>query len=398
MIELKGKYNSCKVFTDLIDASAISQLTLLMNQEFCKNSQIRIMPDVHAGAGCTIGTTMTIHDKIVPNLVGVDIGCSVTCIQIQETAFDPQKLDNVIRSCIPSGHDIHDNENRTYTDIENLRCKNHVDLSRAYRSIGTLGGGNHYIEVDTDDEGYIYLCIHSGSRHLGLEVAKYYQDLAYNNCNGASNDDIKQLIAKYKAAGRQREIQQALITLKNTKRTSIPKDLCYLTGSDMDDYIHDMRIMNGFAKANHAKMADIIISNMGWHIAEQFTTTHNYIDTEHMILRKGSVSARKGEKLIIPMNMRDGSLICIGKGNDDWNQSAPHGAGRLMSRGEARANVDMGEYKDAMKDIWTTSVCEATIDESPMAYKPMESIIENVKDTVDIIKIIKPVYNFKASE
>lgn len=398
MIELRGKYNSCKVFTNLIDNAAISQLTLLMNQEFCKDSQIRIMPDVHAGAGCTIGTTMTIHDKIVPNLVGVDIGCSVTCIQIQEKTFDPQKLDNIIRSCIPSGHDIHDEENRTYTDIENLKCKNHVDLSRAYRSIGTLGGGNHYLEVDKDDEGNIYLCIHSGSRHLGLEVAKYYQELAYNNCNGASNDDIKQLIAKYKAAGRQREIEQALITLKNTKRTSIPKDLCYLTGSDMDDYIHDMRIMNGFAKANHAKMADIIISNMGWHIAEQFTTTHNYIDTEHMILRKGSVSARKGEKLIIPMNMRDGSLICIGKGNDDWNQSAPHGAGRLMSRGEARANVDMGEYKDAMKDIWTTSVCEATIDESPMAYKPMESIIENVKDTVDIIKIIKPVYNFKASE
>lgn len=398
MIELRGKYNSCKVFTDLIDNAAISQLTLLMNQEFCKDAQIRIMPDVHAGAGCTIGTTMTIHDKIVPNLVGVDIGCSVTCIQIQETEFDPQKLDNIIRSCIPSGHNIHNKEYRTYTDIENLRCKNHVDLSRAYRSIGTLGGGNHYLELDKDDEGNLYLCIHSGSRHLGLEVAKYYQDLAYNNCNGASNDDIKQLIAEYKASGRQREIEQALITLKNTKRTSIPKDLCYLEGSDMADYIHDMRIMNGFAKANHAKMADIIISNMGWHVVEQFTTTHNYVDTDHMILRKGSVSARKDEKLIIPMNMRDGSLICIGKGNDDWNQSAPHGAGRLMSRGEARDNVNMDEYKESMKDIWSTSVCEATIDESPMAYKPMESIIENVKDTVDIVKIIQPVYNFKASE
>ena len=398
MIELRGKYNSCKVFTDLIDNAAISQLTLLMNQEFCKDAQIRIMPDVHAGAGCTIGTTMTIHDKIVPNLVGVDIGCSVTCIQIQETEFDPQKLDNIIRSYIPSGHNIHNKEYRTYTDIENLRCKNHVDLSRAYRSIGTLGGGNHYLELDKDDEGNLYLCIHSGSRHLGLEVAKYYQDLAYNNCNGASNDDIKQLIAEYKASGRQREIEQALITLKNTKRTSIPKDLCYLEGSDMADYIHDMRIMNGFAKANHAKMADIIISNMGWHVVEQFTTTHNYVDTDHMILRKGSVSARKDEKLIIPMNMRDGSLICIGKGNDDWNQSAPHGAGRLMSRGEARDNVNMDEYKESMKDIWSTSVCAATIDESPMDYKPMESIIENVKDTVDIIKIIKPVYNFKASE
>lgn len=257
---------------------------------------------------------------------------------------------------------------------------------------------NHFIEIDKDDNGHFYLVIHSGSRHLGLEVANYYQNLAYNNCNGASNDDIKQLIAEYKAAGRQREIEKALTTLKNTKRTSIPKDLCYLTSSDMDDYIHDMRIMNEFAKANHAKMADIILSNMGWHVTEQFTTTHNYVDTEHMILRKGAVSARKGEKLIIPMNMRDGSLICVGKGNDDWNQSAPHGAGRLMSRSQARANVDINEYKDTMKDIWTTSVNESTIDESPMAYKPMQSIIDNVKDTVDIVKIIKPVYNFKASE
>lgn len=398
MIELPGKYNSCKIFTDIVDNSAISQLILLMNQEFCKNSKIRIMPDVHAGAGCTIGTTMTIHDKIVPNLVGVDIGCSVTCIKIKETDFDPQELDNVIHFCVPSGRNIHNKEYRLYTDIENLKCKNHVDLSRAYCSIGTLGGGNHYIEVDKDDEGNIYLCIHSGSRHLGLEVAKYYQELAYNNHNSTSNADIKQLITEYKLAGRQQEIEQALITLKNTKRTSIPKDLCYLEGSDMDDYIHDMRIMNGFAKANHAKIAEVILLNMGWHIVELFTTTHNYIDTEHMILRKGAVSARKGEKLIIPMNMRDGSLICIGKGNDDWNQSAPHGAGRIMSRGEAKDNVTLAEYEESMKNIWSTSINKSTIDESPMAYKPMQSIIDNIKDTVDIIKIIKPVYNYKASD
>lgn len=398
MIELPGKYNSCKIFTDIVDNSAISQLILLMNQEFCKDSKIRIMPDAHAGAGCTIGTTMTIHDKIVPNLVGVDIGCSVTCIKIEETDFDPQKLDNIIHSCIPSGHNIHNKEYKSYIDIENLRCRNHVDLSHAYRSIGTLGGGNHYIEVDKDDEGNIYLCIHSGSRHLGLEVAKYYQELAYNNCNGASNDDVERLITEYKSTGRQQEIEKALTVLKNTKRTNIPKDLCYLEGSDMDDYIHDMRIMNSFVKANHAKMADIIISNMRWHIVEQFTTTHNYVDTDHMILRKGAVSARKGEKLIIPMNMRDGSLICIGRGNDDWNQSAPHGAGRIMSRSEAKDNVTLAEYKESMKNIWSTSVNKSTIDESPMAYKPMQSIIDNVKDTVDIIKIIKPVYNYKASE
>lgn len=257
---------------------------------------------------------------------------------------------------------------------------------------------NHFIEIDKDEDQHLYLVIHSGSRHLGLEVAKYYQNIAYNNCNGAGKNDIQNLINEYKSAGRQREIEQALITLKNTKRTSIPKDLCYLEGSDMDNYIHDVKIMSKFANANRQHMADIIISNMGWHIVEQFTTTHNYIDTDHMILRKGAVSARKDEKLIIPMNMRDGALICIGKGNDDWNQSAPHGAGRLMSRGEARDQVDMNEYTESMKDIWTTSVNESTIDESPMAYKPMESIIENIKDTVDIIKIIKPVYNFKASE
>lgn len=397
MFELRGKYNSCKIFTDLVDESAISQLTLMMNQEFCKDSQIRIMPDVHSGAGCTIGTTMTIHDKIVPNLVSVDISCGMLCIQLKETEFDPEKLDNIIRQYVPSGHNVHEKEDRTYTTaIDNLIAP--VNTSLAYRSIGSLGGGNHFIELDKDEDGHLYLVIHSGSRHLGLEVANYYQNLAYNNCNGASKDDVNRLIAEYKATGRQREIQKALETLKNTKRTNIPKDLCHLTGSDMNDYIHDMKIMNEFARSNRQKIADIIISHMDWHVVESFTTTHNYVDTEHMILRKGSVSARKGEKLIIPMNMRDGSLICIGKGNDDWNQSAPHGAGRLMSRSQARANVDMSEYKDAMKDIWTTSVNESTIDESPMAYKPMESIIENVKDTVDIVKIIKPVYNFKASE
>ena len=397
MLELRGKYNEAKVFTDLIDESAISQLTLLLNQEFVKDSKIRIMPDVHAGAGCTIGTTMTIHDKIVPNLVGVDIGCGMLCTELEDADFEPEKLDRIIREFIPSGHEIHDNEDKNFTKLNELYCKNHVDLSRALRSIGSLGGGNHFVEIDKDENGKLYLVIHSGSRHLGLEVANYYQNMAYNNCNKSSKEEVQALINSYKQAGRQREIEKALIAMKNTKRTNIPKDLCYIEGDDMTHYIHDMKIMNDFAKANRQKMADIIISKMNWNVTESFSTIHNYVDTDHMILRKGSVSARKDEKLIIPMNMRDGSLICIGKGNNEWNQSAPHGAGRLMSRGEAREQVGMEEYRASMKNIWSTSVCEATIDESPMAYKPMESIIENVKDTVDIVNIIKPVYNFKAS-
>ena len=397
MIELKGKHNSAKVFTDLIDESAISQLLLLLNQEFCKDSKIRIMPDVHAGSGCTIGTTMTVHDKIVPNLVGVDISCGMYVLKLKEKEFVPEKLDKLIREKIPSGRSVHEKEDRKYCpSIERLIAK--VDKSLAYRSIGSLGGGNHFLEVGKDSSGNLYLVIHSGSRHLGLEVAKYYQEIAYNNCNGSSKDECKALIEEYKKAGRHREIEAAISALKNTKRTSIPKDLCYLEGTDMRNYIHDMKIMNEFACANRQKMADIIVSGMGWHVEESFTTTHNYLDTNNMILRKGSVSARKGEKLIIPMNMRDGSLICIGKGNEDWNQSAPHGAGRLMSRREAKELVDMDEYRDSMKGIWTTSVSETTIDESPMAYKPMESIIENIKDTVEIIDVIKPVYNFKASE
>lgn len=250
---------------------------------------------------------------------------------------------------------------------------------------------NHFIEVDKDEDGHLYLVIHSGSRHLGHEVATYYQNLAYKNLHNGSRDEINALIAEYKKAGRQREIEKAIIDFKNTKHTKLPKSLCYLEGSDLDAYIHDMRIMNEFAKANHAKMADTIISHMNWHVKDKFTTMHNYIDTEHMILRKG-------EKLIIPMNMRDGSLICIGKGNDDWNQSAPHGAGRIVPRGKAHDMIKMKDFEESMKDIWTTSVCESTLDESPMAYKPMESIVENIKDTVDIVNIIKPVYNFKASE
>lgn len=397
MIELKGKHNTAKVFTDLIDEAAISQLINLLNQEFCTGSTIRIMPDAHAGSGCTIGTTMTVHDKIVPSLVGVDIGCGMYCVKLNETEFNPQLLDNVIRQYIPFGHSIFETEDTSFKAFSELRCQSHVNISRALRSLGSLGGGNHFIEVDKSEDGCLYLVIHSGSRHLGLEVAGYYQNLAYRNLSNVSKDEVKTLINFYKTSGREREIEQALKTLNQTNRTSIPKDLCYLTDSDMDDYIHDMKIMNEFADANRKKIADVIINHMGWNVGESFTTIHNYVDTEHMILRKGSVSARKGEKLIIPINMRDGALICVGKGNEDWNQSAPHGAGRLLTRNQAKQSVSMEEYVESMNGIWTTSINKNTIDESPMAYKPMASIVDNIKDTVDIVSLVKPVYNFKAS-
>ena len=400
MLDIRGKYNSAKVFTDVIEQEAIAQIMLLLNQEFTKDSKVRMMPDVHAGTGCTVGTTMTITDKVVPNLVGVDIGCGMLTIKLNDTNIDFAKLDAVIRKYVPSGCNIHEKPlvKQAKNSLSNLRCYSQIDEKRAIHSLGSLGGGNHFIEIDKDKDNNHYLIIHTGSRHLGLEVAKYYQRIAYDTCNHAGKDDVANLIESYKKQGRQREIEQAIITLKNTKRTNIPKDLCYLTGSEMNDYLHDIIIIQDFATENRELIAKQIIEYMNFDVAETFCTIHNYIDVDSMILRKGSISAKLGEKVLIPMNMRDGSLICIGKGNDDWNQSAPHGAGRLMSRGAAKANINLDDYKESMKDIWTTSVNEATIDESPMVYKPMESIIENIIDTVDIVDIIKPVYNFKASD
>lgn len=395
MFELRGKYNTAKVFTDNCDNETISQLTTLLNQEFCKDSQIRIMPDCHAGKGCVIGTTMTLSDKVVVNLVGVDISCGMLCIQLEETKFDPQKLDQIIQNYVPSGCNVHDEEHpELCRDVENLIAP--VNKSLAYRSIGSLGGGNHFLEVDKDKNGRLYLVIHSGSRHLGLEVANHYQELAYKNHTGLSKDEREALIESLKRDGRAKEIQKTIEEMKNKYHVEIPKDLYYIQGSDMANYIHDMKIMNKFATANRHRMADIIISRMGWHVTDQFTTTHNYVDTDNMILRKGSISAQKNEKVIIPMNMRDGSLICIGKGNPDWNYSAPHGAGRIISRSQAKDLVDMQEFEESMNGIYSSSVCTSTIDEAPMVYKPMTEIMENIKDTVDIIDVIRPVYNFKA--
>lgn len=356
------------------------------------------MPDIHAGAGCTIGTTMTITDKIVPNLVGVDIGCGMETIRIKEKHTELQKLDKLIYEKIPSGFNVREKTHRYFDEInlEDLFCYKHIDPRRAEKSLGTLGGGNHFIEADKDDEGNIYVVVHSGSRHLGLEVANYYQEEGYKSLNGSTKQDIDALIADLKAQGKERDIQKSIAALKNTKRTNIPRQLAYVSGELFEQYIHDMKIVQRYAELNRQAMMDEIIKGMKLHVEEQFTTIHNYIDTEAMILRKGAVSAREGEKLLIPINMRDGSLICTGKGNDDWNSSAPHGAGRLMSRSAAKESFTVSEFKNQMQGIYTTSVNKDTLDECPMAYKGMDAIVDNIGDTVDILHIIKPIYNFKA--
>lgn len=395
MLYLNGKYNTAEIFTDSLDSETISQLLTLLNQEFVSGSKIRIMPDTHAGAGCVIGTTMTISDKVVPNLVGVDIGCGMFAAKLEEKEISFDKLDRVIRENIPSGMNIRNRAITKDIDIKDINAT--INIDRGFRSIGTLGGGNHFIEVDIDKDGYYWLVVHTGSRHLGLEVAKFYQDLAWKKLkNRDMNEKIKITIEKLKAEGKDRDIENTIKILR-MQNGSIPKDLCYVEGEDFDDYIHDMEITQRFADLNRTVIVDIIVSKMGFHIKSSFQTIHNYIDIDNMILRKGAVSAQEGETLIIPMNMRDGSLICVGKGNDNWNYSAPHGAGRILSRSQARTQLTMDAYEDSMKDVYTTCVNHETIDESPMAYKPMQEIIDHVQDSVEIIDIIKPKYNFKAN-
>lgn len=402
MLELRGKYNNCKVFTDNVDNATIGQLIALMNQSSVAGSQIRIMPDTHAGKGCVIGTTMTIGNKVIPNLVGVDIGCGMAVAELKETRIDLPKLDSVIRKKVPSGFSIRDKAHKFLrnVDLEELYCYKNINVDRAEKSLGTLGGGNHFIEVDIGESGQLYLVVHTGSRNLGKQVAEYYQDLAWKSLkNGNKGELIKAKIDELKAAGRQSEIEAEIAKIQSTVE-SVPKELAYCEGELFDKYIHDMKITQEYAYWNREAILDTIVDEMHLHVVEQWQTIHNYIDTENMILRKGSVSAQAGEKLIIPMNMRDGSLICIGKGNPDWNFSAPHGAGRLMSRSEAKQSISMSEFKKTMSDagIYSTSVNKSTIDESPMAYKPMQEIIDNIGDTVEIVNIIKPVYNFKAGE
>ena len=400
MIEIKGKYNEAKIFTDLADSASLAQVQELCNQEFTAGSRIRLMPDIHAGAGCTIGTTMTIRDEVVPNLVGVDIGCGMETVRLRESRMEMQKLDRLIREKIPSGFEIRKEPHRyaEEIDLSELACAAHVNLPRAEKSIGTLGGGNHFIEIDRDDEGNLYLVVHSGSRHLGVEVAKYYQEEGYKVLNRSDDASVKEMIDRMKAEGRQKEIRKERKKLKNTKRTDIPKALAYVSGELFDRYIHDMKIVQRFAALNRQAMTDEILRGMKLHAEERFTTIHNYIDTDSMILRKGAVSSQKGEQLLIPVNMRDGSLICVGKGNEDWNCSAPHGAGRLMSRSEAKQSFTVSEFKKQMENVYTTSVNRETLDECPMAYKGMENILDNIGPTADVVRIIRPIYNFKAGD
>ena len=396
MIELQGKYNTAKMFTDNADQETVSQVINLLNQEFVSGSKIRIMPDTHAGSGCTIGTTMTVTDKVVPNLVGVDIGCGMECVLLKETRIELQKLDKVIHEYIPAGFSAR-NKAHPYMDeidLTRLKCSKHVNLSRAELSMGTLGGGNHFIELDKDDDGRFWLVVHSGSRYLGLQVAQYYQKLAAKDLEKRRND-VSSLITDLKEQGRETEIQTEL---KKREFLKVDKNLAFAEGQLFDDYIHDMELTQRSALLNRRAIVREILKQMNLKAEDSFTTIHNYIEPETMILRKGAVSAKAGERILIPINMRDGSLICTGKGNPDWNFSAPHGAGRLMSRSAAKSSITLSQFKESMEGIYSTTVNKSTVDESPFAYKPMEEIIENITDTAEIVKIIKPVYNFKAAE
>jgi RNA-splicing ligase RtcB len=404
MIEITGAKNTAKCYCDgdTLEETAANQIRTVCDQEAFAGCKIRIMPDVHAGMGCTIGTTMTIRDKIVPGMVGVDIGCGMETVELDEREVDFKRLNNTIRRNIPSGHstrrDIHPLNDEI--DLSELRCAAHVDLKRARRSIGSLGGGNHFIEVDKADDGTLFLVIHSGSRHLGKEVAEHYQEEALRHLSGVSRAQIDEVIESLKAQGREQEIATAIDRLKEegAGKLPVPKDLAYVEGGLFDDYIHDMKLIQRFASLNRKAMVDIIMTRLGLTKRNEFTTIHNYIDTDEMILRKGAVSAKQGEKLLIPINMRDGSLICVGKGNDDWNQSAPHGAGRIMSRSAAYKKLSLEEYKSEMSGIFTTCISKATLDEAPMAYKTMDAIVNNIEPTAEIVLRVKPVYNFKASE
>ena len=393
-----------KIFTSNIEQEALDQINTLLEQPAFADCKVRIMPDVHAGAGCVIGFTADLGDKVIPNIVGVDIGCGMLTVALGNIDIDYEKLDAAIRKRVPSGRNVHDGRLVKFDDILNLKCYRELkDTRRFERSIGTLGGGNHFIEIDEGTNGRKFLVVHSGSRNLGKQVADYYQKLAVDLMQGKDELYSKQeeLIAEYKAQGRRSEIEAAIKELHknfNPNPLNIPKELCYLTGKYRDDYLHDMKICQRFAVENRKRIAMSIMDEMDWTHEGYFETIHNYIEFETNMVRKGAISAKRGELVLIPINMRDGCIVGLGKGNPDWNQSAPHGAGRIMSRYKAREVMSMNDYVEAMDGIFTTSVSEATIDEAPMVYKPMDEIVANIKNTVNILEIIKPVYNFKASE
>lgn len=394
-----------KIFTENIEEEAIKQIDLLLEQEPFRNCKVRIMPDVHAGKGCVIGFTADLGDKVIPNIVGVDIGCGMLCVELGNIEIDLEKLDKIINEYIPAGRNIRERKLKNFEPINQLYCLRELKETKKFnRAIGTLGGGNHFIEIDIDEDNNKYLVIHTGSRNLGKQVADYYQNLAIELCSGKEEMFKKKenIIRTYKEQGRKSEIQKALKELEaeyKQNKSNLPNELCYLTGKYREMYLHDMKICQEYAKINRQYIASEIIINMNIYtnsLTPAFTTIHNYISFEDNIVRKGAISAKKGEKVLIPINMRDGSIIAIGKGNKDWNNSAPHGAGRLMSRNKAKEMFKLQEFKESMKDIFSTSVVEETIDEAPFCYKSMQEIIDNIQDTVEIQKIIRPIYNFKA--
>ena len=399
MLEIKGKMNTALCFAKVIEDEAIEQIRRMCDYEFTAGSHIRIMPDVHAGKGCTIGTTMTVTDKAVPNIVGVDIGCGMYTVNLGRIEIDMEQMDEAAHH-IPSGMDVWEGRQERF-DLTDLRCYRSLkDAKRLERSLGTLGGGNHFIEIDRAADGTKYLVIHSGSRNLGKQVAEYYQRLAIDLNKGKEEYFARRdaLIAEYKAAGRRKEIEVALKALRwNGHEATVPEDLCFVYGVYLEDYLHDVEICQRFARRSRERMAEIILGRLGITAVDAFHTIHNYIDTDEMILRKGAIAAHRGERVLIPINMRDGSVLAIGKGNVDWNYSAPHGAGRIMSRTAARECLDMDEYRREMAGVYTTSVNEATLDEAPMAYKSLADIIDVIRESVDVIEVLKPIYNFKAN-
>ena len=398
-MEIRGKVATAIAYANVIEEEAIEQIRRMCDYDFTAGSKIRIMPDVHAGKGCTIGTTMTITGKAVPNVVGVDIGCGMYTVRLDQRTVDFSEIDAAAHY-IPSGMSVWEGRKESF-DLEALKCYRDLkDTRRLQRSLGTLGGGNHFIEIDRASDGTLYLVIHTGSRNLGKQVAERYQRLAVelNKGREAYFRQRDALIAEYKAAGRRKEIQAALKALKwEDKPLTIPEDLCYVYGSYLDDYLHDVALCQRFARRSRELIAQILMERARLTGGSAFHTVHNYIDTDEMILRKGAIAAHKGEKVLIPINMRDGSVLAMGRGNPEWNCSAPHGAGRLMSRGAAKAALSLEEYRAAMEGIYTTSVDASTLDEAPMAYKFLEDILEVIRDSVDVLDIMKPVYNFKAS-
>ena len=399
MFEIKGKINTAICYAKVVEDEAIEQIRRMCDYDFTENSKIRIMPDVHAGKGCTIGTTMTVTDKAVPNIVGVDIGCGMYTVNLGKDEIDLEKLDEAAHF-VPSGMNIWEGRQEKF-DLQELRCYRSLKNTKwLERSLGTLGGGNHFIEVDKASDGTHYLVIHTGSRNLGKQVADIYQQLAIDLNKGKETyfQQREEIIRTYKEQGRRKDIQKALEAISWKQReTTMPEDLCYLYGQFFDDYLHDVEICQRFARRNREKIGEVLLARTGMTGGEAFHTIHNYIDTDEMILRKGAIAAHAGEKVLIPINMRDGSVLAIGKGNVEWNYSAPHGAGRIMSRTKAKNELDMEAYRKSMEGIYTTSVNEKTLDEAPMAYKSLEDIIDVIKESVDIIEIMKPIYNFKAN-